>query len=340
MVSIKDVAKLAGVSTATVSRALTEPDKVVAKTREKVLRAVEQSGYVANTLARNFRTRKTNMVLVLVPDITNVFFASVIQGIEWVAHRNNYRVLLGDTQYNPEGERAYAELVAQKQADAVITLGCNIPFPYRAGRKTMDPNWPPFSMACEYNSDIPVPTVCIDNEQAASEVIEYLSSLGHERIAFINGPAGSPICRDRLRGYKKSMRSNGVTDTRQLVIAGDFSIASGRMSMKKLLSLDAIPSAVFAANDEMAMGAMTEIKAHGLRIPEDISIVGFDDIRFAEVTDPPLTTVRQPRHDMGKRVMTMMLGLLRGELARPQHVILPHELIVRGSACMRSNNGQ
>jgi len=331
MVSIKDVAELAGVSTATVSRALADPDKVVAKTREKVFRAVEQSGYVANTLARNFRTRKTNMVLVLVPDITNGFFASVIQGIEWVAHQNNYRVLLGDTQYNPEGERAYAELVAQKQADGVITLGCNIPFKYRADRKTIDPNWPPFSMACEYNSEIPVPTVCIDNELAASEVVEYLASLGHQNIAFINGPKGSPICQDRLRGYKKSMRNIGVSDTRKLVIAGDFSINSGRESMLRLLGQNPRPSAVFAANDEMAMGVMAEIKAHGLKIPEDISVVGFDDIRFSEVTDPPLTTVRQPRHEIGKRVMTMMLGLLRGESPKSPRIILDHELIVRGS---------
>ena len=332
MVSIKDVAELAGVSTATVSRALADPDKVVAKTREKVLRAVEQSGYVANTLARNFRTKKTNLVLVLVPDITNGFFASVIQGIERVAHQNNYRVLLGDTQYNPEGERAYAEMVAQKQADGVITLGCNIPFKYRAGRKTIDPSWPPFSMACEYNSDIPVPTVCIDNQGAASEVIEYLASIGHSRIAFINGPVDSPICQDRLFGYKKSMRKIGVTDTRKLVIAGDFSITSGRESMKQLLTQALRPTAVFAANDEMAMGAMAEIKALGLKIPEDISVIGFDDIRFAEVADPPLTTVRQPRHDIGKRVMTMMLGLLRGETVESPHVILPHELIIRSSA--------
>jgi len=331
MVSIKDVAEMAGVSTATVSRALADPDKVVAKTREKVFRAVEASGYVANTLARNFRTRKTNMVLVLVPDITNGFFASVIQGIEWVAHQNNYRVLLGDTQYNPEGERAYAEMVAQKQADGVITLGCNIPFKYRPDRKTMDPSWPPFSMACEYNSDIPVPTVCIDNELAAREVIEYLASIGHQRIAFINGPAESPICQDRLRGYKKSMRKIGVTDTRKLVISGDFSIASGRESMQQLLNQEQLPSAVFAASDEMAMGVMAEIKAHGLNIPEDISVVGFDDIRFSEVTDPPLTTVRQPRHEIGKQVMTMMLSLLRGRTVKSPHMILPHELIVRGS---------
>ncbi|WP_101760024.1 LacI family DNA-binding transcriptional regulator [Oceanicoccus sp. KOV_DT_Chl] len=122
MVSIKDVAKLAGVSTATVSRTLAEPDKVSETTREKVMKAVTTSGYVANSLARNFRRRRTNSIVVLVPDITNTFFAGVIQGIEWVAQKRNYQVLLGDTQSNPEGEKAYAAMVAQRQADGVISL--------------------------------------------------------------------------------------------------------------------------------------------------------------------------------------------------------------------------
>ena len=336
MVSIKDVAKLAGVSTATVSRTLASPDKVSEATRNKVQQAIDKSGYVANTLARNFRRRKTNMVLVLVPDITNTFFAGVIQGIEWVAQRHNYRVLLGDTQYNPEGEKAYAELVAQKQADGIITLGENIPFTYRKGRKTIDPSWPPLAMACEYHTDIPLPTVCIDNEAAAFEAVNHLIEAGHTQIAYINGPADSPICKDRLKGYRKAMNSIGITATKPWIVEGNYSAESGRQSMAALLAANERPTAVFAANDEMAIGAMAEIKAQGFSIPDDISIVGFDDINFAAYCDPPLTTIRQPRHDIGKKVMLSMLSLLNDKSVPEQHVVLPHELVCRGSTAKKN----
>ena len=185
MVTIKDVAKLAGVSIATVSRSLAEPDKVSEKTRNKVIQAVEESGYVANTLAQNFRRRRSNTVLVLVPDIANPFFANIIQGIEQVARQFKYRVLLGDTQGYDENERIYSDLVSHKQADGIICLGRNIPFPYRKGRQSLDPAWPPFVMACEYHRDIPVPAVGIDNVAAAEVGVRHLLSLGHRHIAYI-----------------------------------------------------------------------------------------------------------------------------------------------------------
>lgn len=331
MVSIKDVAKLAAVSTATVSRALAEPGKVSVGTRDKVMAAVEASGYVANSLARNFRRRKTHSVVVLVPDITNTFFAGVIQGIEWIAHKNGYQVLLGDTQFNPEGEKAYAAMVSQRQADGVISLGGNIPFAYQSGRRTVDPAWPPFAMACEYQSVIPVPTVCIDNISAAFDATSHLTALGHTKVAYINGPASSPLCKDRLQGYRLAMKKAGVTNTRAWVVEGDFSLASGREMMAALLTKPERPSAVFAANDEMAIGAMAAIKAAGLTIPGDISVIGFDDIRFAEFTDPPLTTISQPTHEIGKQVMSLMLAMLDNKAPLQQRIELPHRLVTRAS---------
>ncbi len=332
MTSIKDVASMAGVSTATVSRTLAEPDKVSEKTRKKVLAAVGKSGYVANTLARNFRRKRTNTIVVLVPDITNSFFSNIIQGIDAVAHANGYRILLGDIRQNAERGIEYGDFVAQKQADGIISLGRNIPFPYRKGRKTLDPKWPPFVTACEYDGIIPVPTVCIDNEQAAIDAVQYLAGLGHRNIAFINGPADSPLCHDRLSGYRKAMKTIGVTSTRGLVYSGDFSLESGTCAMTTILDARADrPSAVFTASDAMAIGALQVIKTRGLSVPGDISLMGFDDINFSAYCDPPLTTVHQPRNHIGEIAMQRMLDLLEQRAVSSEREVLPHHLVLRAS---------
>ncbi len=331
MVTIKDVAKLAGVSIATVSRTLAEPEKVSEKTSEKVMKAVAQSGYVTNTLARNFRRRRSNTIVVLVPDIGNPFFANIIQGIEHVAHQHQYRILIGDTQEIPERERAYADLVSQKQADAVICLGRNIPFTYRQGRKTLDPTWPPFAMACEYHGDVPVPTVCIDNVAAAEEAVKHLLDLGHRRVAFINGPKDSPLCEDRLTGYKRAMKHAKATLNARWVQSGDFTLASGYACMQKLLALPERPTSLFCSNDEMAIGAMQACREAGMTLPTDMSIVGFDDIPVAAYTHPRLSSVHQPRNQIGEQVMLLMLRMLRDGVSEQARIVLPHELIVRDS---------
>ena len=331
MVTIKDVARIAGVSIATVSRTLAEPEKVSEKTREKVVKAVKQCGYVTNTLARNFRRRRSNTVVVLVPDISNLFFANIIQGIEGVAHQNQYRILLGDTQQIPERERAYADLVSQRQADGVICLGRNIPFTYRKGRKTLDPDWPPFAMACEYHGEIPVPTVCIDNIGASQEAVQHLLDLGHTRIAFINGPADSPLCDDRLQGYRRAMKRAKAPLNSSWLTSGDFTLASGYACTQDLLALSQRPTALFCANDEMAIGAMQACRDAGLSLPGDMSIIGFDDIAFAAYTHPRLSTVHQPRNRIGEQVMQLMLKMLKEGGAGETRLVLPHELVLRES---------
>lgn len=331
MVTIKDVAKMANVSIATVSRSLADPRKVSDKTRDKVMRAVESSGYVANVLAQNFRRRRSNTVVVLVPDIANPFFANIIKGIEQVARLHQYRVLLGDTQGNEDSERAYGDLVAQKQADGVICLGRSIPFPYRKGRKSLDPAWPPFVMACEYHDEIPVSAVCIDNAAAAEEAVAHLLYMGHRDIAYINGPKDSILCEDRLRGYSKALQKYGIRLNNRWLVQGDFTLKSGYTAMQSLLARESRPSAVFCANDEMAIGAMQACRDGGLSLPSDMSIVGFDDIVFAEYTSPRLTTIHQPSHEIGESAMMLMLEILSGEKPKTSRIILPHKLELRES---------
>lgn len=324
MSSIKDVARLAGVSTATVSRTLAEPDKVAEATRHKVQAAIRSSGYVRNALARSFRMQSTQTIFALVPDIGNPFYSLIIQGLEEVAQQHGYRILLGDTQNSPEREQEYLQSV-HRQVDGVISLGHTLPqLSTRKGGKSI-----PVVMACEYLHDASVALVSIDNIAAAREATEHLLNLGHRQIAFINGPTYTPLSKDRLKGYREAMKKAGLPFEKELVVRGDFSLQSGEQATRALLVSKTKFTAIFAANDAMAIGAIKVLRAYGKAVPADISVIGFDDIEFAQYVEPPLTTIHQPRREMGRAAMQKMIAALGG--APVSQDVLPHELVVRGS---------
>lgn len=331
MVSIKDVAELAGVSVATVSRTLSRPDKVAESTREKVMAAVEKCGYVTNVMASNFRRRRSQLIVVLVPDIANQFYSSIVQEIELVARRHGYQILLGETQQDPETELAYSALVSQRMADGIITLGMKIPFKVDPQRKQADSKWPPLVMVGEYTGRIPLPKVGIDNAQAAAEATRHLVDLGHKRIAFIGGPKNFTLCKERLKGFRRVMRKAGLELPPEYIQFGEFKLAAGHSEVKAVLATRTRPTALFCANDEIAMGVMKGLREAKLRVPGDISIIGFDDLDIADYCSPPLTTIRQPRRQMGSAAMELMLRILRGDATREECITLPHELIVRES---------
>jgi LacI family transcriptional regulator, repressor for deo operon, udp, cdd, tsx, nupC, and nupG len=327
--NIRQVALAAKVSIATVSRTLAMPDLVSPDTRQRVHDAIERLRYTPNVQARSLRTARTNVIVALVPDISNPFFAEVIRGIEQVAHQNRYSVLLGDTQYSRDREQAYADLVGTRQADGLITLLPHIPRIVAAGR-------PPIVNACEYVKDPKVTSVYVDNVAAAQEATTYLLTLGHQAVAFIAGPMNSPICVDRDHGYEAALARSGRKRNRRLTVEGDFSMESGVRAVESLLARGERFTAIFCSNDEMALGAIRALKSSGLRVPEDVSIVGFDDIRFAHYSDPPLTTIAQPKGDLGREAMTMLLEILNGADVPPRKRILPTQLVVRGSTARRS----
>jgi LacI family transcriptional regulator, repressor for deo operon, udp, cdd, tsx, nupC, and nupG len=322
--NIKEVARAAKVSVATVSRTLAMPDVVAPDTRLRVHDAVRRLGYAPNAQARNLRTARTNVIVALVPDISNPFFAEVIRGIEQVAHQSRYSVLLGDTQYNRDREQVYADLLGTRQADGLITLLPHIPKITAVGRL-------PIVNACEYVKDRSITSVYVDNVAAAQEATEYLVTLGHRAIAFITGPMNSPISVDRDQGYEKALTHAGIKRNRRLTAEGDFSAESGIRAIESLFARAERFTAVFCSNDEMALGALRAIKSRGLRVPQDVSVVGFDDIRFARYSDPPLTTVAQPMGDLGREAMSMLIEILTGADVPPRKRILPTQLVVRGS---------
>ena len=327
--SIRQVARQAGVSIATVSRALTTPDKVSDETLKKVLAQVERSRYKPNLLARNFRSKRAYAIVVLVPNIANPFYAEIIRGIEQVAQQQGYAVLLGDTEGREDREDYYVGLVETRQADGLIQLYPRLPKAARGANGTLEI---PLVNACEYIDDAPCPRVGIDNVAAAREMTMHLIELGHRRIGAILGPESSPLTSDRLRGYRAALRAAKISADATLIARGDFSMSSGRAACEKLFASADAPTAIFCFNDEMALGAIRFLKSTGRAVPNDVSVVGFDDIEFASFCDPPLTTIEQPTHEIGNKAMTLLFDLLNGAKAEATMHALPTKLIVRDSA--------
>lgn len=329
MATIQDVARSAGVSTATVSRVLSAPEVVAEPTRRKVMAAVERLGYAPNVAAKSLRTLRTEKILVTVPDISNPFFSQVIRGVEEAASAAGYSVLLGDTRHEEAREEQYATMLRRKEADGLIFLGHRLPETLAEMIAAMGPR-APIVNGCEFTPDLGVPSAHIDNERAAAEAMDHLYGLGHRRVGVITGPLASPISRDRLSGARAAAARHGQSD-RLMAATGDFSIESGLTRTLALLDAPAPPTAVFCFSDEMAMGALEAFRRRGLRCPAEVSLIGFDDIRYAQHLDPPLTTVSQPMDRIGHEVVRLLLDVLSGRAETVRHVTLPHRLVVRSS---------
>lgn len=334
MVKMSDVAKLAGVSVATVSRVIRTPESVKEITREKVLIAIKNLNYEPNMIARQFRTNETRTIVVIVPDITNPFFSEVLRGIEYIAARHGYQVLLGDAENNAAKELSYIDLLKQRLADGMILLTARM----NKEKLVELAETYPLVLACEYIEGKNIPTVSIDNISSARKITEHLVSLGHKRIAHITGPMDVILNIDRLKGYKQAISANGLDSDTLLIQEGKFTYESGYNQMIKLLSLENPPTAVFAANDEMAIGAVKAARHMGYSVPEDIAVVGFDNIDAASIFEPSITTIDQPKSEIGQKAMELLLEIIRdgSNVLRKQYV-LNDDLIIRESCGHKSN---
>jgi len=296
---MEDIARLAGVSVSTVSRALAGSPKVTGDTRARIEAAVRDTGYVVNQVAQGLRLQRSRQLLVLLPTIANAFFAEVVQGIEEAAAAAGYAVLVGSTEGGPEREAALARQLLTGGVDGLVLLTGRIPD--GLGEQAASGQIVAVSETIPGNR---LPTICIDNEAAAAAAVAHLLALGHRRIAHIGGPPGNVLTAQRVRGWRKALAGTGIEEP---PVFGDFTMASGEAAMRVLLARTPRPTAVFCANDEMAIGAMKAAREAGLRVPADLSFVGFDDISFAAFTDPPLTTIRQPRRELGRAAVAALL---------------------------------
>ena len=332
--SIKDVARIAGVSIATVSRCINDPERVKEQTRNKVQAAVLQTGYSPNTLAQSFRRGKTHVIMVVLPSVGDPFFTRVMSGIHSVASARGYSLLISETQFNTMTADEVGAMIVSRQADGIALLASLSPFGTEIlsarSHRTL-----PIVIGCETISPelAGFPGVHIDNTGAAREVTNHLLALGHTKIAFMNGQKESLLTVDREQGYRDAMQEANIPIEDGWVVEGKLTIEGAFEATLSLLNHPHRPTAIFCANDEMAMGCIHEIKSAGLRVPDDISVIGFDDIRYAQICDPPLTTVYQPAEEIGERVIRQLLDEIEnGRNGSGNTEIVPHKLIIRQSA--------
>lgn len=339
MASIKDVAKLAGVSIATVSRYMADPESIREKNRGRVQEAIATTGYAPNALAQNFRRGRTRLVMVVLPNVGDPFFTGVMKGISQVAEEEGLSLLIRETEMNTLSWDEYSAMVLSKQADGIILLASICPFTPRSQQRPGS-SQAPIVLGCENVTPElgEFPSVRIDNVSAAREATNYLVNQGHRKIAFMSGMANSTLTADREEGYRLAMGEAGLTIPAGWVVEGSLSLTGARKAARKLINHRSPPTAIFCGNDEMAMGAIHEIKAADLRIPEDISVVGFDDIRYAEILDPPLTTIAQPAEEIGERTMHRLCRAIEGRDIGVDAEIVPHKLIVRRSTGTPDNS--
>ncbi|MBL4805835.1 MAG: LacI family DNA-binding transcriptional regulator [Rhodobacteraceae bacterium] len=322
--TIDDVAKLAGVSIATVSRTISKPEKVAESTRKKVTAAIARTGYVANAMARNLRLKRSQMVLVLTPSIADPNFPGILIGLEKAASKRGYGVLIGNTDGGVTQEESYLRFLSTGMADGLIVLTGHLPV---AGWGNSAAAFPPLVAATRPIDHFDIDYVGVNDMVAAKMATEYLVSLGHMHIAYIAGPAGSAVSENRQAGYAKAMSAEWLVD-------GDGTIEGGRAAVERLFIRDTLPTAFFCFNDDTAIGVIGALKSRGYRVPEDFSVIGFDDIPYANTITPSLTTVRQPRLQIGETAMGILLDKLTGNRDAPSKRLLHGDLVVRES-CTR-----
>lgn len=329
MTNIKKVSELAGVSTATVSRTLKSPDQVSEATREKVLQAVKQAGYRPNWLASSVKSGRSNTIVVLVPNLVNPFFMRIIGGIEQAAQENGFSVLLGDTQGDPAREHEYASMVLTNRADGLIQLDHS--FPFSPADADLAAEIPMVSVCERIAGDKKFPVIQLDNYAASRALAHHVLSYGHQKLAAIVGQTSSQIYHERLAGIRSVLEEEGIPFADSQITGGAYTIEAGISGVEYLLAQPERPTAIFCFNDDIAIGAIHALKKAGLKVPQDISVVGFDNIKVSAFIDPPLTTIDQPAYDMGRRAVEVLVSQIRHEPLLRNKEVLPYQLIERDS---------
>lgn len=329
--TIQDVARFAQVSTATVSRALSSPERVSESTRARISDAVSATGYTLNQAARSLRQRTSRTILVGLPDIRNPFFSSILDAIEREAALRGYGVLVCNRYSGADPVRALGEYFLSHRADGLLLLDGSLDLTQLLAL-TAEPNAVPLVVACEEILHAPFHTVKTDNANAAARATQHLIDLGHVRIGHITGPQGNVLRGERLQGFEQAMSGAGLNVLPDWLFAGNFQMESGYAAALQYLSMSNRPSAMFAANDEMAIGFLSGLREQGLECPRDISIIGFDDLAVALHYSPPLTTVRQPREKLGQLAAELLINILEGQaISAPLRIVLSSEMVIRAS---------
>lgn len=325
--TLKDIAERAGVSLMTVSRVINNSGYVAESTRELVEAAVKELDYRPNLLARGLINRKSSFILVVVPDIANPFYADLTKGVQKIARRHGYNIILSNGHWKEELEVEQVEAARGRMVEAIILV-----LPRMSERKiSAFSKEIPLVVVDRHIRSSAIDTVYVDQERGARQAVEHLLELGHREIAFLSGGRGIYNSLARQRGYEGAMEDHGIEITDELYLQGDFSFESGQKAFDRIFAMrsEERPTALFAASDMMALGFMRSAFRHSFPIPDCISLVGFDDIFLSSVVNPPLTTVRHPYIKMGEDAMLRMVRKLQPEAEVRAEEPLENHLVIR-----------
>lgn len=327
MATIQDVAREAGVSTATVSRILSNSTNVLPETRERVLGVIEKLNYHPNRLARQFRTQETGLILVLIPELGNTFYNKILSGIEQATSEKGYHVMIAETHNDASLEEYFLECLKQKQVDGIITFSAMLP---PARLEALASSFP-VVVACRYYEGIELPNVTIDNCKASCDITNYLLNLGHREICCLAGNTDILIYHDRQNGYRKAMAERGIEVLPSMVRESTPSIQGGYDAVMNMVSSGMKFTAITACGDTIAIGAIQALQDLGYRVPQDVAVTGFDDIELSVLFSPKLTTVRQPKKQIGVKSVEKLLDRIAGSHLVSEQEILDYELVIRES---------
>lgn len=332
MTTILDVAKLAGVSTATVSRVINCPERVRKETRDRVHRAMRRCRYKYNALARGFVTKRSRTLGLILPTITNSIFAESTRGVQDVASTNGYEVILGNSDYQYAEEVKLVEVLRERQVEGLLITTTDLKGEIL---RSLSEEEFPFVLLYSTLRKGPYSSVGIDNFLGGYRATEHLVNLRHRRIAMLAGHFhSSDRSFHRWHGYRRCLRDHGIPYDPGLVLQSQYTLNKGQEALKTLFSLKDSPTAVFCSNDLLAIGAMEGARELGIRLPEDLSIVGFDGIEIGSFVTPRLTSIRQQGYEMGALGAEILLDQIRGDSQNAVHKILNTSLVQRGSTAL------
>ncbi len=328
--TMKDVAKHAGVSISTVSHVINKTRYVEPETREKVYQAIKTLGYRPNILASSLRKRVTNTIGLIISNITNLFYPEVVRGVEDLLAKYNYNLILCNSDEDVEKEKNYIEVLFSRRVDGLIIT----PSKSSETRENLDlfrEKNIPIVLVDRKIEGLEEDVVLADNIEGTYEAISYLVSLGHKRIGIITGPLDTTTGCERLEGYLKALEDKGIKKDDNLIYEGDFKEEGGYKGVEALLNINNPPTAIFTSNNLMALGALKKITELGLKIPQDLSLISFDDMDWFPYFSPPLTAVYQPAYELGETAVKLLFERLKRGRKKRKEVRLPTKLIIRES---------
>jgi LacI family transcriptional regulator, repressor for deo operon, udp, cdd, tsx, nupC, and nupG len=329
--TIQDVARHASVSAATVSRVLSSPERVSETTRERVHAAVRETGYTINQAARSLRLKAARTILMAIPNIGNPYYSTVLEAVLQEAATRGYSVLVA-SRIGDDPNRWLSDYLLSTRADGLLLFDGALDTS-RLHSLNAEGVMLPLVAAYDEVPDPAINSVITDNRLAAKRAIEHLIELGHTKIGHVIGPSRNRQTNERLVGFSQALQEAGLPIRTEWLVQGSYNMQSGKVAAERMLMREERPTAVFCGNDEMAIGFIHRMRQAGIECPQDISVIGFDDIDMSEYFDPPLTTMRQPREQMGRIATRSLIDIIEGIAPEddPIHVVLTSDLVVRES---------